>query len=277
MAKIFSKREKPKAYSISSQKITSKANAAPKAIEMPPPKKENPEQKSVESPKNGSNDFDQLKGTISKYFSMLPFIRKKELAGIIIDPDNAIQNEIKTTSVITGYKDYVVPTLFIAIPLIILYSLFISVFSLGSGLPMAAIICVGGIVAVPVIILISKFLGTLALFIFSKLLGGKGSFGKMMGIYGSIAGAIVLINLPFTLLSFIPCIGYLFQFVGMAISVYQLYLIYKLNVHLHGLSTKNAILAIALPCIALVLLLVGLILALFGSAFLSILAAARPN
>jgi uncharacterized membrane protein len=63
----------------------------------------------------------------------------------------------------------------------------------------------------------------------------------------------------------------------MIVSIYQLYLIYRLNVHLHGLSTKNAILAIVLPFIAITLLIAGLFLVLFGSVFASILAASAAS
>jgi len=274
MARIQSRREKPKAIKI----VSKKGKHEPKAIEAQKEEKAEHMHKEAETHhRHGKDDLGQLKDIIVKYFSILPFVRKQELANLIVNPDEAISQEIHTTSIARGYKDYVVPALFIAMPLLILYSLFVTVISLGSGLPVAGIICVGGIVAVPVLIFISQLFMTLALFIFSRLLGGKGSFVKMMGVFGSISGATILLSLPIMVLSFIPCIGYLFQFIGMIVSIYQLYLIYRLNVHLHGLSTKNAILAIVLPFIAITLLIAGLFLVLFGSVFASILAASAAS
>jgi len=202
------------------------------------------------------SDEDSLRDLIRKYISIFPFIRKKELAETLVSPDSAMQREMHAASVKQGYLDYIIPAYFLAVPVLLIYAFFIAVFSGGMGLPVAALILFGGLLILPVAIFIAQLISTLVLFISAKLFGGKGGFGKMMGMYGTIAGAVMLLNLPLALLSFIPCIGYLFQIIGSLLLVYQLYLLYKLNVHLHGLSTTKAVLAIVLPCVLLMLLIV---------------------
>ncbi|MCX6773966.1 MAG: Yip1 family protein [Candidatus Micrarchaeota archaeon] len=267
MAKILSRRKKPKAI----RTVPKKEKHEPKAIEAPKGEKAAHAHKEAETRRHGKSDLDQLKDIIVKYFSILPFIRKQELANLIVNPDEAISQEIHATSITRGYKDYVVPAYYLVIPILILYSFILILSSLGTALPIIAIIWIGGIVAVPIAVFLGQFLGTLAIFIFAMLLGGKGSFSKMMGIYGSIAGAITLLNLPLTLLSFIPCIGYLFSFILIIVSIYQLYLIYRLNVHLHGLNKTNSILAILIPYVIISLIILIIVFILLGFFFVGAL------
>ena len=211
----------------------------------------------------GGKDIDFLEDMITSYFSMVPFTRKKELAEMILRPDAAIRRELGTASVKRGYFDLVVPMYYFVIPILLIYALIASVFSLGMAIPFMAAICIIVIAAIPLFAFVVQLVATLILFIIAKLLGGKGSFAKMMSLFGTIVGATLLLMLPIAVLGMVPLLGTVFHFVNTAVVLYMLYLLYRLNIDLHGLSVNRSILVVAVPCVLLLLLFVAILAAIF--------------
>ncbi|MCX6773967.1 MAG: Yip1 family protein [Candidatus Micrarchaeota archaeon] len=231
------------------------------------------------SEKSGSPEgsiTDSIKDLVRKYFSLIPFIRKKELAELVTDPNAAIAKEIETTSVKRGYLDLVVPHyiscgVYIALMLSLYAVLFLGLYLFSSSsrdsmnafvsaLDLAVITSflasfAIGFAIIVAIVLIMDFLilifSTAVFFISAKIFGGKGGFWKMLSVIGSITGAVMILQLPFLILTMLPCVGYLFAF---TFAVGIMYLVYKLNIRLHGMDPKNAALSAILPFIFFILL-----------------------
>jgi hypothetical protein len=238
------------------------------------------------SEKNENPDgsiIDSIKGLVRKYFSLIPLIRKKELAELVINPNAAIAKEIGTTSVKRGYLDLVVPHYMLCGVYIALMIAFYAVVFLGiylfssssrdsmnafvsspdpalitSFLASFAIEIAILVAIVPIMDFLILLFSTAAFFISAKIFGGKGGFWKMFSVIGSIMGAMMILQLPFLILTMLPCVGYLFAFV---FTVGIMYLVYKLNIRLHGMDPKNAALSAILPIIFFILLGIALFVA----------------
>jgi hypothetical protein len=233
------------------------------------------------------NTMDSLKKLLRKYFAMLPLVRGKEIAEVVTDPDAAIPKEIKTTGIKVGFIDNLFSAYLYMAALVIFYViLLLAAFAIGFAINLSqgqdivgglgALISVAGgslivlillllaifLIVVPIAIFLVLLLETVYFFIFSKLLGGKGSFSKTFGLLGTF-GSLHYISSALSILLYLTCIGICLAFpLSMAVSLYWAYLIYKMNIHLHGLSSKKAIIATALPCIIGLVLFAGFYIAM---------------
>jgi hypothetical protein len=269
---------------------SAKSPAKPKETTIPPAHEHKAEEHhhapEHHAPKK-DNTMDSLRNIIRKYFAMLPLVRGKEIAEVVVDPDAAIQNEIKTTGIKVGFIDNLFSAyLYMAAMVIFYLILILAAFAIGFAISLSQgqdilgglgtmIALAGGslivlilillaifLIVTPIVIFLALLLETVYFFIFSRLLGGKGSFSKTFGLLGTF-GTLHYISSAIAILLYFTCIGICFAFpLSMVVSIYWAYLIYKMNIHLHGLSSKNAIIATALPCIIGLILFAGSYLAL---------------
>jgi hypothetical protein len=200
--------------------------------------------------------IETLKRWIEKYFSILPFERKGVYAKIMTEPSKTIASEVKKTGFGAGLKDILVgitPILAFALAMVVFASVIIAVIlawmgelSIVSTYAVPAIgIVIACFIAYILFAIISWIINALVIHVISKLLGGKGSFGKMLGILGTLGGANGLFMIPIFFISIIPIIGQ----VAMLASIYAVYLQYKAIREVHGISRNRAIATIMVPII----------------------------
>ncbi|MCX6774154.1 MAG: Yip1 family protein [Candidatus Micrarchaeota archaeon] len=200
--------------------------------------------------------IETLKRWIEKYFSIFPFERKGIYAKIITEPSKTIASEAKKTGFGIGLKDILVgitPILALSLAMLVFAFVAIAVVLTWIGkreilvayaVPALGIV-VACFIAYILFIIISWIINTLIIHIMAKLLGGKGSFGKMLGILGTLGGANGLFMIPIFFISLIPIIGQ----VAMIASIYAIYLQYKAIRAVHGISRNRAIAAVMVPII----------------------------
>ena len=209
-----------------------------------------------------------LKKWIERYFEILPFKRKGIYAKMITEPEKTMLAEVKKTGFGVGLRDMLtgmLPYLLVALAIMLLVSVAISIVLLvvgKLGLVSPYAVPALGIVAVCfaayiLLSIISWIISTAIIHLVAKVLGGKGSFGKMLGLMGTLSGASSLFMIPVMLISIIPIIGQ----VAMIVSVYLVYLQYKAIRTVHGIDRNRAIATVLIPIILVAAIFVALYMA----------------
>jgi hypothetical protein len=209
-------------------------------------------------------------GMLKQYIAMFPFIRKKELGEIAANPDKALPKEMESSTADRGLRDALSTSLIFTTIALFLWL----IFSIPALVPMlksipAKAAMVLSVYAVSLLItVISAALGLVSsagvYYIIARLLGGKGTFGKTMGMLGTISGPINLLNIALLALSSILMavvsiflaglfgIAYvLVLFGGIALVLFNLYLNYRMVRLLHGLSMARSAVVVTIPILAL--------------------------
>jgi hypothetical protein len=217
-------------------------------------------------------DSDEKEWTkLKKYLQMFPFVRR-EIGDLAANPNKAMPKEIENSTAARGLKDATISAFVFSTVM----SLFWIVFSIPSLLPalMAMPIVVFGMVistyAISLVttVLVVAFgivLTSCVYYIIAKILGGKGSFSKTLGMLGTISAPINLISIALLVLSGILMaivsmfLGSLYTVAyvlvmlgGIALIFFQLYLNYKMVRMLHGLSRARSMAVVAIPPLMLI-------------------------
>jgi hypothetical protein len=223
-----------------------------------------------------------LKDWTRKYIMLFPYIRKKEFAGMVTNPDSAIQAEVNSASALKGVGDAIlslwlyiitkscfVIVLFLAAVIISAFASraagVASTYSSGELMgPIATLVLnsASALVILPFLLAIGLFIAAVIYFVVAKILGGKGSFGKTMGMLGTIAGIVFLLTIIPDILCIIP-FGILIAAIPLlAVLIFALYLNFKMIQSLHGLSgiKAAAVVVISLLIITAPFILAGAVL-----------------
>ena len=214
-------------------------------------------------------DSDNGNEMLKRYIAMFPFIRKEELGELAANPNKALPKEIESSTVGRGLHDAIVTALIFTT----VASLFWLIFSIPALMLQLGNITTIAVMVIPVYVvslLIAVVSTAVCLLvtagvyhILAKLLGGKGTFDKTMGMLGSITGPINLLHIALLVLSSIlMAIVYFIGFSAIASVIvvlgyialvfFNLYLNYKMVRMLHGLSRGRAVVVIAMPILALI-------------------------
>ena len=200
--------------------------------------------------------IETIKRWIEKYFAILPFERKGVYAKMMTEPDKTMASEAKKTGFMIGLKDVLVgitPILAFALIILVFASVAIvailayvgQVDALAPYVAPALGITGACFIAYILFVVIGWIFNTLIVHLIAKLLGGKGSFGKMLGILGTLGATNGLFAIPMIFISIIPIIGQ----VAMLVSIYSIYLEYRAIRAVHGIDRNKAIVTVAIPII----------------------------
>jgi hypothetical protein len=227
-----------------------------------------------------------LKDIIRKYLMLFPFVRKEEFAEIILNPSTALPKEIQSSSIGKGFRDAIIPAYFsfifsmlIAIPV----GLAINAATGGNiatSLIGYAVSFVGLLILTPVFVAIAMLLVSAIYFIMAKILGGKGTFTKTMGMLGTIMGPFYLLGIIPNMLDQIPLVVCIAGILGIPLGLYNLYMQFRMIKALHGFDDIRAAAVIIVPIILLVALAVAAVLVLastIGLSYMNSLAAGLPS
>jgi hypothetical protein len=225
---------------------------------------------------------------LKKYIQMFPFVRK-ELGELAANPNKAMPKEIENSTAIRGLKDAAISAFVFSTVM----SLFWIIFSMRTLLPALAampLVVVGMVISVYAISLVATILLNIVLeliptacvyYLIAKVLGGKGSFGKTLGMLSTISAprnllliallviSGILMAIVNTFLGSLYTIAYILVILGgTALAFFQLYLNYKMVRMLHGLSRGKSVVVVAIPplmAIAVVMALVSWIISIVAS------------
>jgi hypothetical protein len=99
----------------------------------------------------------------------------------------------------------------------------------------------GAAVEGPVIALFTVPIAMGLLYLTARLLGGRGKYLEQSYGYVLVEGGIHLICAPLTVLSAMPCLGFVFSLAFLAVFAYGIYSQYRVVRHVHALSRNRAI------------------------------------
>lgn len=186
--------------------------------------------------------------------------------------------EQKSGTLMDGIKNVVLSSLVPAICMVILFTLigmFIGViFGILSGIvsPSAGLaaggITIGGYILMGVVIAvitvifapITFLIGTGVHWALARALGGKGNYSDQ-GYYASMITAAINVLTPILMiLGMIPCFGYIVQLI---VSIYPIFLFYKVIKKVHGLDDIRSAAVVILPVVVGIVLVVILYLLYF--------------
>jgi hypothetical protein len=222
--------------------------------------------------KPGKNDGEgALKQMLKKYIAMFPLVRSNELGKIITEPDKEMPNEIEKATVGQGLADAIITSMIFTFVLSAFYLIF-SIPTLMQALkaiPDTIILMVLGVMVMSVAFgamsaAVGLLLTSIVYIIMAKILGGKGTFAKTMGMLGIISAPINLINIALVVIAGIVAaiigmvsvgalwlVYVLVLLAGIGLCLFQLYLNYKMVRLLHQLSKWRAIAVVAIPVLVL--------------------------
>jgi hypothetical protein len=250
-------------------------------------RKENEEKKT-------RGDFqDQLEGYADSIVKAVNYDRLKLWKEVLFHPTETLSSEIKNADLGRGAKDVFIasiPQIFMGILGSILFLLYfgmvgvlISGATLGLGLPVILVIIIFWVLLIVLSIIapiINWLITSVMQYVMAKILGGKGDFKTHAYLVALVMASITVVIAIFLLMeivmSFIPCIGWLFSMILRAlillIGLYNLYLQYKVVRLVHGFDRIKALITILLPILVLAALFVIAALLIYfviiGSAFL---------
>jgi hypothetical protein len=216
--------------------------------------------------KTGKNDPEgRFKRMLKRYVAMFPLVRSDELGKIITEPDKEMPNEIEKATVGQGLSDAIITSMIFTFVLSIFYLIFslTRLMPLLQTIPDMIIMMIVGVMVLSVAFgamtaAVGNLLTAIGYLIMTKILGGKGSFGKTMGMLGIISAPINLISIALVVVAGIvaligavlagaywsaiwPILYTLVLLAGICICLFQLYLNYKMVRILHQLSKWRAI------------------------------------
>ncbi len=193
----------------------------------------------------------------------IKYDRLKIWKHVFFHPSATFAEQDKNADLARGAKD-----VFIAhLPMLLMGLVFVAFYILlgvaaTGGLMLLALPIVIGIVLLYFLFPVMGWLVAAAVyFIIAKMLGGKATFTRHAYSLALASASTVIFTLPFALLSFVPCLGYLAQMVGGIIGFYGIYLAFSATRATHGLSDgKSAVVILAPIAIAILLLVIALFL-----------------
>jgi len=185
-----------------------------------------------------------------------------------------------------GAKDVFVASLpGLLIGLVFLFILFAYLFLIGvlatiATLGLGAFVLIGIILGAIVVLvlyfaspIISWFLISVVQYLIAKVLGGKADFTTQAYLVALGNAGSGIVQSFLMVLSYIPCLGWVFQPIATLVSAYGIYLNYKAVKTAHGFSTTRAAIVVLLPIVLiaglLILIIVGFYVGIFSLAFLS--------
>jgi hypothetical protein len=203
-----------------------------------------------------------LKDWIRKYLMIFPYVRKKEFADIITNPDSAIPNEAKTSSIGKGFKDAAIPYVY-SVLIMSIISAVIGLALAAAGLSAAGLVNTAissvvsmamSVVLAPIFLAIALLMAAVLYFIVAKILGGKGSFGKTFGMLGTVIGPVCLLSIITNVLSMIPVVACIVAIPALALGIYWLFLNFRMVKAVHGLGDLGAAVVVLVPILLAVVL-----------------------
>lgn len=206
---------------------------------------------------------------------------------LLFHPDETLEREIGNASIGRGAKDVFISAyvLFlmefvmvgilagaVALMLVLLFSggslpgleSILSLAALAAGILAAVVI--GSAIFAGSSVLGQLFWTGLELAI-ARLVGGKGEYAQHFYLNAIAASAGYMAVIPLTLLSLVPCLGYVFSMISVGLAAYLLYIKYKAIRLVHGIGQKEAIFVAIAPSAVLVVLFVALYALIFFGFF----------
>jgi len=254
-------------------------------------RKENEEKKT-------RGDFqDQLEGYADSIVKAVNYDRLKLWKEVLFHPTETLSSETKNADLGRGAKDVFIasiPQIFMSILGSILFLLYfgviglISAAPLGLGLPAILVIMIFWVLLIVLSILapiINWLITSVMQYVMAKILGGKGDFKTHAYLVALVTASTTVVIAIFLLMdivmSFIPCIGWLFSSILrvliLLIGLYNLYLQYKVVRLVHGFDRTKALITILLSILVLAALFVIAALLIYfviiSSAFLPLVLA----
>lgn len=182
---------------------------------------------------------------------------------VFFHPSSTFEGEMEKADLARGAKDVFISHL----PMLGITFIFLSIMLVAfSGLllfiaPLMIVAMLLGVLIYFALPVIGWLLGSAVYFVVARLLGGKGSFRKHAYLIALSIASTTVFSLPFALLAFIPCIGYLGQAVSLVIGFYLYYLTFRAIKLVHGLSRKRAMITVVLPLVLMIALLAAVYIA----------------
>ena len=212
--------------------------------------------------------------------------RLKVWKELIFRPNETVKKETKNASFARGAKDIAVVSFIFSMIMIIIYALMFGFFFLLALLPILGIasgqilsvllffvaILIGSVICSILFSIIGWLFYAGFEFVLAKILGGVGTYKIHAYLAALQSAGLMLVTIPFSIISLIPCMGMLIYPVTMLIAIYGVYIRYLIVKQVHHLSRNRAILVVISPVILLVGFLVALYIGLF---FLGLLARVR--
>lgn len=123
---------------------------------------------------------------------------------------------------------------------------------------------IGGIFAIPisfVVSIIGLLIGAGIMHIIASILGGKGTYGKLVYLYSLFAAPLMIVGIA----SIVPCLG---SIIMLAVGLYSLYLLTLAIKANYALDTMKAVIVWLIPLIVLTIIMVVAIALFAGAAVL---------
>ena len=138
-----------------------------------------------------------------------------------------------------------------------------SVLTLVAAIAGAVLALVLGSALLAALSVASNFIWAGIEFALARMLGGKGEYAQHAYLGALAMSAYYVVSMPMMLLSMIPCLGYAFSMISIAIAAYLLYVRYKAIRLVHGIGQMEAVFVTVAPSAVLVLLFVALYVLVF--------------
>jgi hypothetical protein len=205
-----------------------------------------------------------LKGLIRKYLMLFPFVRKADFVEIMLNPSAALPKEMASSSIFKGFKDNIVPAYVSTIfGLLVGLAVELAIPTAGLGSTATVLSAFGfiallALIALPFTVIIGMAFTAAVYVLAAKLLGGKGEFGRTMGILGTISGPIYLLGIVPSMIDRIPICGIVGSLAAAALGIYQIYLNFRMVQSSYGFGGWKRPLAVVLSPIALLTMLLVL-------------------
>jgi hypothetical protein len=213
-----------------------------------------------------------LKGLIRKYLELFPFVRQDAFAEIVLNPSSAIPTEIRTSSIGKGFRDAIVPAYISSIAALIVGFFIGLVIPATTGISSAEFISVYGLsslitlLLLPLAVIIGMGFNAVVYFAAARILDGKeGNFRKTMGMLGTLSAPIYALNIIPNMLDRIPIVACAGAVPALVISLYGLYLNFRMVKEMYGLEGWKAIAVVLAPIALVAVLLIALVIILIAS------------
>jgi len=186
---------------------------------------------------------------------------------VLTKPEEALASEKKNAAIAKGVVPYAIIGLVIGIPLGAVIALAATLFStfFHAGAPLLGL-GLSAIVVLPLVclavIVVASLVGEGILFLFARLLGGRGSFAQQYYLSSLIVFPAAFLGFIGMLLGLIPFLGAL---ASLALSIYAFYLHVLAVKEAHGFSVLRAFAAVILPAAIVFFLVVLLLFAALAS------------
>lgn len=209
--------------------------------------------------KAGTGPLSSIEAPVMGIISAIPVPQFSAWANAYFNPVSSM-GAMKKEASLTG----IITTIVLAGLLIWLGSFLSTVIGFGFGFAMALIF---GIAVIPIMLVIVGLIGSGLIWALAKILGGTGGYFEQTSAFSILFASAVLLAFPFSVLSGLPALGFIFYLLGLAVGVYNLYNFFLVIREVHKVSDIRALAILAIPILTgavLAMLVFASIAALLG-------------